>query len=362
MHDENGNVDPTRAAEPPVPRGSTATKRRSTGEEGSPLQVKKPKSPSESLPPLCSQGGTAGVLMPQTVPRAPAQQPPTKPQSRPPPPVINEPPPEPRQPEIDPSLFSVYPEPSGQGPYAHQSYPYPTTEHAQNQGYEYPSLEQIANEVLDMNGRGQEDYIDAQLNALPYQRHNPHEHVHVYHAHDTAPMPDGLPSGMRKPDESVDSAISLPNSDTIEQTRAVDERTRSVDERLMDAFAANNGIYHGLPPVQPSVEPNGPAVNGESVSQLPVPQHSVQDDANALPLYRPPAPLSQSPEQTKRQPVTALANGFSDLIVLKRKAPDSASVSPDVKRAKTGEHETEDERLAKEMHQEEIGLRRRGSK
>lgn len=363
MHDENGNVDPVKASEIPIPRGSVMSKKRSIGEDGSPLEIKKPKL-NDGQPPPRAQTGTAGVLMPQHVSQRAARPSPVQPASRPPPPVINEPPPDPQQqPEIDPSLFSVYPEPAEQGPYGSNSYPYPTTEQAQTHQYEYPSLEQIANEVLDMNGRGHEDYIDAQLNALPntlpYQPpYNPaHANVHVYEAQDAAPGPNVS----SKPDESVDSAISLPNTESH-------TRDRSVDERLRDAFAADSdaGVYHGLPAVQPSVEANGAT---QPVSVGPKPTASPRNnDASGLPLYRPPAPVSQSPEQTKRQPI-ALVNGAADIQKRKRESmsatPSAKKVKLDVEGRASREpsvQETDDERIARLMQQEELGLRRRSSK
>ncbi|KAK4548729.1 hypothetical protein LTR36_008502 [Oleoguttula mirabilis] len=369
VHDEVGNVDPVKASETPIPRGSVPSKKRSFGEDGSPMQIKKPKL-NDSQPPPRSQAGTAGVLMPQHVSHGVAHPPPVRPASRPPPPVINEPPPDPQQqPEIDPSLFSVYPEPAEQGSYSNHSYPYPTTEQAQTNGYEYPSLEQIANEVLDMNGRGHEDYIDAQLNALPYQPpHNPHVNVHVYEAHDTAPMSNAL----AKPDESVDSAIFLPNAESMDQaTSTARNRDRSVDERLMDALTADSGtgVYHGIPFVQPSVETNG-TNHVEPTGPVPTFHQTLgpKNDASGLPLYRPPAPVSQSPEQTKRQPVS-LVNGAVDPWAQKRKR-DSTSATPGSKKARIGDHEghasrepsvqeTDDERFARLMQQEELGLRQR---
>ncbi|KAK5124570.1 hypothetical protein LTR85_001787 [Meristemomyces frigidus] len=367
VHDENGNVDPVKASETPVPRGSVVSKKRSIGEDGSPLQIKKQKL-NESQPPPRPQAGTTGVLMPQHVSRGPSHPPSMQPTSRPPPPVINEPPPDPQQqPEIDPSLFSVYPEPTEQGSHSNNSYPYPMNEQPYTNAYEYPSLEQIANEVLDMNGRGHEDYIDAQLNALPYQQpHNPHVNVHVYESHDTAPLPDGS----SKPDESVDSAISLPSTERLDQsTLAAHDRDRSVDERLMDAFAADSGagVYHDLSFVQSSVETNG-AKHAESVGPAPAiqPTTGPKNDASGLPLYRPPAPVSQSPEQTKRQPV-AFLNGAADSQKRKR---DSISATSDFKKARIDDaggrasrepsvQETDDERFARMMQQEELGLRQR---
>ncbi|KAK5131569.1 hypothetical protein LTR08_000824 [Meristemomyces frigidus] len=399
VHDDSGNVDPVKASEPPVPRGSLGSKKRADG-SGSPMLVKMSTPESGSQPPPRPQGGTAGVLVP---PRAPAPPPPPRAVNRQPPPTINEPPPDPQQqPEIDPSLFSVYPDPADHGPYSHNSYPYPTTEQPQTNGYEaFPSLEQIANEVLDMNGRGHEDYIDAQLNALPRQpSHNPHDNVHIYQPHHPSQMHDGS----SQPNESVDSAISFANGEPFEPGRQAAQTTdRSVDDRLRDALTADTGvgIFHGLPPAEHVFHANGApshaelypttiayaeqlpgaTASAEQQPPLPQPQQGVHAEAaksvdvSGLPLYRPPAPpLSQSPEQTKRQPVALVHESVApvaDMGASKRKREEpaaAAATSPGLtKKAKVEGAselgmcaETDDERFARLMQQEEYGLRRRG--
>ena len=365
VHDENGNVDPVKAAETPVPRGSAGPKKR-PGEVGSPLEIKKIKSAEDTQqPPPRPQAGQAGVLMPHPASRTPSQQSSTKSQQeRPPPPVINEPPQDPQQPEIDPNLFAAYPDPAGQSQFTNQSYPYPVVEQAQAQGYDYPSLEQIANEVLDMGGSRHEDYIDAQLNALPFQRREPQHQVQVHHTNDDTPMLNDHP----KPDGSVDSAVSLPNSENFEQGKPAPDVVRTVDDRLRDALAGGGagGEFHDDPHiVQPSVETTVKTdINGARHGSPPTSKH----DVSGLPLYRPPAPLSQSPELMKRQPTMA-TNGTADTSTQKRKS-DAMSVSPNAKKAKMdmrasrepSVHETEDERFAREMHQEQLGLRRRTSR
>ncbi|KAI7166533.1 hypothetical protein KC324_g12030 [Hortaea werneckii] len=213
-------------------------------------------------------------------------------------------------------------------------------EHSQAQNYDYPSLEQIANEVLDMNGRVHEDYIDAQLNALPFQR--------------LANGAAAIPNYHSKPDGSVDSAVSLPNSDSFENSKITGDRT--VDDRLRDALAGQTSaeIGNGLPAVAPSVETNGAS------------QHS--PIVEGLPLYRPPAPLSQSPEQSRRQPATAKID-LGENASQKRNS-QAPSASPNAKRAvpangdvhEPSVQETEDERLAREMHSDDLGLRRRPSR
>jgi len=365
VHDENGNVDPIKAAETPVPRGS-ANKRRSLTDDSSPFQVIKKSRPClMDQAPQSHAVGQAGVLMPQTVAHSPAHQPPMRVQSQQAQSILRQ-----QQTEIDPSLYS-YPEPAEQNQYANGSYPYPSTEQSQqtqDPQYNFPSLEQIANEVLDMNGRSHEekgsvvDYIDAQLNA-PQAQHNLHQVQGKIQAQARQPT-SCTPNGTIKAEGNVDSAASLPNADTTKK------RERSVDERLRDALAADNLVVHLThPQLQPSLEINA-QTNGQSMSPPAKSEGSLQPmngQVPSPPLYRPPAPLSQSPEQTKRQPVS-LVNGHSDSIPKPHR--DSISKSPSAtKKVKldgrsSREHsprETADETLARQLAQEELGLRRRRS-
>ncbi|KAK3669389.1 JmjC domain-containing histone demethylation protein 1 [Recurvomyces mirabilis] len=262
VHDESGKVDPVKAAETPVPRGNV--KKRSSEDGGSPASVKKLKQDEESQPPQPpppAQGGTAGVLTPA---RAPAKTSPARQRStQTPPQIVHHPPDdEPAAPELDPNLFSAYPDPGDQNQYANHNYPYPIASEQQSNGaYEYPSLEQIASEVLDMNGQADEDYIDRQLNALPFQRLQGPRGTDYYRGNGGAYVPNGVGP---KPDESVDSAISMPSSEILQQNGmpTMDNRERSVDERLMEAFATSGRSFGNQAPklnAIPTIEVNGMA-------------------------------------------------------------------------------------------------------
>jgi hypothetical protein len=287
-----------------------------TNGDGILLHTKKQKPNNSGQPPPNHNGGQTGVLMPQIIPQSvspgPSHHPNMRSTSRQPPPVINEPPPDSNpqhQPAIDPSLFS-YPAPEEQHHYTNGSYPYPSVDHQEPQYGNFQSLEQLANEVLDMSGRAQEDYIDAQLNApLPHHQQYPYHTVHIYPTRETAPLRQ---HHVPKPDGSVDSAVSLPNTEPSEH------RERSVDDRLRDALAAENGTS-GLLPVQPSVELNGHAHHQPNGAAGPLPvQPSVEVNGDAdyepsasarvgkvdqpqnngvhdIPLYQPPTAPSQSP-------------------------------------------------------------------
>ena len=157
-----------------------------------------------------------------------------------------------------------------------------------------------------MNGRSHEDY---QVPQPPGQ-------------HDAPAMSNGV-SDVTKPDESVDSAISIPGSD--------------------DGSA------------QPSVEAASLAAQTSPSLQ--------KSNANELPLYKPPAPLSQSPELTKRQP--QLSNGdVSDAAASTKRKRDSMSSASGTKKPRLNSVEptgvdTESLELAKTLQQGDLGLRQR---
>lgn len=352
-----------------MPRGSLPVKKRQSTEEGSPLLIsKKPRlsdaadsythSPIQQAPLM--QGH--GVLKPQSMSyKTPRKSNTTRPQTQ-------EPQPEPEeQLPIDPSLFSMYPESQDGNSYGDGHYPYSTNGQPQNynlssQSYNMPSLEQIANEVLvDMNGN-------------------------EYHGHGTnAPQVNSssasIPNGPSRPGESVDSAVSLPSTEVSEQKKAATAHMRAegpfnaaddIETRLVNAMA-----NHNTPAAHPSIE-----TNGAQSSNIPASPDRPKSGASNLPLYQPPAPLSQSPDTTRRQPF--LPNGISqgrspspvEATPSKRKR-DSNSTTPGTKSAKRAQvdglerqssreasvHMTAEEKqsmeLAKMLQQEELGLRRR---
>ena len=349
VHDENGNVDPIKAAETPIPRGSNPSKKRDSEGEGSPESLKKVRQDSSKPSSPLEAGGTRGMLVPQkpapAPPKAPAVRPPSR-QFQAPPQITVEHSPDVEQPDIDPSLFS-YPEPAHHGHFPEPSNPYYTPQDAHGQPYDYPSLEQIASEVLDMNGmngRADEDWIDRQLNALPYERTNGQRPESR-----RGPIPV-MTNGASKSDGSVDSAVSLPYANGSPQ-----DSHRSVDDRLREALAGDSGMVgvHPSIEIRPPTAPNGAHATGDGTAASP-------EATYTLPLYQPPAPLSQSPELVKRQP------RVHDSPKRKSEEPGDAAT----KKAKLAQqalvralspHETDDERLARLLQQEERGLRQRSA-
>lgn len=359
-------MDPIKAAETPVPRGS-ANKRRSLTDDSIPLQViKKSRSGIMDQAPHPRAVGQTGVLMPQTVSHSPAHQPTMRAQSQQDQSISKQ-----QQAEIDPNLYS-YPEPGEQNQYANGGYFYPSTvqpQQSQDPQYIFPSLEQIANEVLDMNGRTHEergpdmDYIDAQLNApiVPHNSHQAQSNIQAQSLQQTTCTPNGTANG----DGNVDCAVSPSNND------ANTKLEQSVDERLRDALAAGNVIvHHTQHPMQTTIEKNvqtsdhsmSPPKNFQGLSQ------PMKSQVPSPPLYRPPATLSRSPEQTKRQPAS-FVNGYSDSSP--KVKMDFISRSPGITKEGISEvrdsrehspQETADEMLARRLAQEEMGLRRRSSK
>lgn len=267
------------------------------------------------------------------------------------------------QPAIDPNLFAMYADHEqhqDKETYENGHYDY---QHHDNQhnylphSYQLPSLEQIANEVLvDMNGNEYE--------GLP------------------------LPNGHGKVEESTDSAVSLPTTEVLEQRTVGPPYEPDIETRLAQAFSVS-----GLPlTTHPSIETNG--AQQAPPDEPPSPERP-KSGVSHLPLYQPPAPLSQSPEATKRQPflpngVNARSQGQSASPAeaaspSKRKRESESGTPSAIKGAKKarvdaavreasqeivvssaasgGVTQTKDEKesleLAKMLQQEDLGLRRR---
>ena len=394
MHDENGHVDPVKAAETPVPRGSLPSKKRQSVEDGSPLlQAKKKQRLSDASPdyaPLQPPPGPQmlghGVLKPQiighdrepkpvrpkspnSVPHNPAY-PPYNPGTRTAEQKQPAAPEEEEQPPIDPNLFSMYPEPG----YDEHGYAYPTTEQPQpynppQSSYNIPSLEQIANEVLvDMNGNEYQEQSNPQAQVQAFDE-----------AHDAAPMTNGC---HEKTNESVDSAVSLPATRALERKSAgaapLADGEGPADTNTSNEVAGEEiVVHHELPPppAHPSIEMDAVCATSGSTSETKTSPAAAKSSVSNLPLYQPPAPLSQSPEIVKRgQHVMTNGASHSHSPTVEhnnKRKRDSTSATPGTKSAKkvkeqwqgSGESEAEVDQktleLAKMLQQEELGLRRR---
>lgn len=429
IHDESGNVDPIKAAETPVPRGSVASKKRTAeeGDEGTPSQPNKklktisPVRSSNSQPPSTAtqhpptangslhklppagevhhqttagpsgyhQHSPAinGYHQPSTAPsgyhpdhhQSPApngyHQASSPPQNSHVPSTSSREQNTPQAPQeaqqshapIDPSLFayseetnhSAYPDPSSHSAYQPTTYPYPATERPRL--YQLPSLEQIASDVLNFEDGPEQDY-QAQ------QHHDAEPHVHVYNPSDLGAMPNGLPtSDSAKPDESADSAISLPGSELSDHdAKQADPSEPSLEQIAPEADAKPIAVHHGSPIAQPSSQAN--ATISTSIEQAS--PAARKNSVGAVPLYQPPAPPSQSPEQVKRMPhlVNGGMNSSPKSAMSNKRKRNSTSHTPGPKRVKAGSDEPVGERtaaelssleLAKVLQQEDIGLRQR---
>lgn len=381
IHDESGNVDPVKAAETPVPRGTVSVKKTDVPpEEGGSMLLAQASEDTLTHSPVTNAQFLPGrgVLKPQSLAYKQAKPSKAAKSARKSHPAAGgrlsatfeqsahqE---EQSEPPIDPSLFSTASNPHSGAAYATAHYPYhveePSTNYNEQQSYEIPSLEQIANEVLvDLNG-------------------NEHSEQN----------PARQPGAHSKEDRKADSAISIEKTD-LPNGQDPSGMEVDVEPSLATALATS-----GLPTTgdvaedavaRPSVEfhhstaPQAAAAVSTTHETLPPqPQSAAKAD---LPLYQPPASLSQSPEMGKTQPtlpngVTHPAQDSSPPALtastsLKRKR-DSTSATPGAKggsangskRMKTeeitdtaglSEEEKRSVELAKMLQQEDLGLRRR---
>lgn len=389
-------MDPVKAAETPVPRGSVSSKKRSA-EDGSPSgSNKKPKPLEPALPNEQQQPTSApqmqgmhGVLKPMNVNRPmkpvevqPAQKAPVETYHKLPgefyhPGTTNgeqhhSPPTDPNPqhrasngsaPPIDPSLFSMHSDFAPPNPYpSHSYYPDHSTSAERPPLYALPSLEQIANDVLDMDGRG-DDGAEAGLAAIQaFNRQQQHDFIHAY-PQQSFEQQD--PHEASQPDGSVDSGVSMSAPET-------DQKDASLTNGHGDALtptepAANTEmpqveevvVHHGLPavPTTSHDESNAEAATSPSADR--------RSSFAQIPLYQPPAAPVKSPETTRAQPNGTTAASPSS--PNKRKRESFTFSSPDKLRRQSREvsqplvEEDEDTRLARLLQQDEMGLRRRMS-
>lgn len=286
------------------------------------------------------------------------------------------------QPPIDPHLYG-YSQPTQHGPYAHQPYPYsssgpyPIAERPQL--YQLPSLEQIANDVLDFNDDNHESGHVQQGHEPALQNGNAYE----AHPNTSSSMPD---PGPPRPDESVDSAVSLPASDDGKQeNQGLNGSATEVGADTQSAKPPRSTEMNG-PQSEVEVENKSASGDATAVQQsVEAPQSAspmVQKSAiDSLPLYRPPAPPSQSPEQSKRQPqltngaappANDASNGTPPTNKRKRdsvsrtpgskitkKARVMASADPPATAKLVDGEDRESLELARALQQDDLGLRRR---
>lgn len=269
---------------------------------------------------------------------------------------------------IDPSLTSAYPDPDDPNAYANGSYPFPTNERPQL--YTLPSLEQIATEVLDMDGKGGGVPLDSGLAAIEEFNSRKDDDIHVYHAIANGAATNGSTAVFTEAgdhlDGSVDSGVSLPaNGVSYEDTKSHEPEERQpngespveIRHELPD-HPTSNGWADGVQRSHPTDE----AVTGAAPGAR-------RNSLASIPMYQPPAAVMQSPEQTKPSLNGIAIASPAPTSPSKRKCDAQSTVptSPAAKRAKqvNGElsspvkEDIGDAKLAQALRKEERGLRRR---
>ena len=443
MHNENGEVDPVKAAETPVPRGSLGMRKRQPGDDGSPLQVKKMKRPTDYDPAYMHQPlhGGHGVLKPQPVSKKAS-----KTQAGSSSANANGD----QQQAIDPNLFTMYPESSTDGPNGvlHDQdhlYSYPSGEqtqpyHDQHQtpaesSYQIPSLEQIANEVLvDMNGN---EHVETSPGTIAQRLidgesgwrgadavvENGESGWRSADAVDASPLENGdrvkkvEGDGLEHPvpvagDGEVDEeSVTMVNGDVQTETETngnVGPSTNDVAPTLANIEEADAKPLSNYDELVDDIPTN------EEGDAKPTPNHDkhIEDfptnaitssgngNVSELPLYQPPTPpttLSEPQESTNKPqvngvkkispsptgPATRTSKSPATTPVNKRKRSSTASATgsgaKSAKKAKVLDgtaaaavtkveavHDEEEEKrsleLARMLQQEDMGLRRRGSR
>ncbi|KAM0719306.1 hypothetical protein Q7P37_005211 [Cladosporium fusiforme] len=393
IHDESGNVDPVKAAESPIPRGSVASKKR-TAEDGSPLDANKRLKPAEPglSPAPTSMQGMNGIFKPSgqqqtpsksvTPPKAPPevyhklpgqfyrpssseghheQQPDSKFQDHQQTQNHQQPQhhnlqPHGSAPPIDPSLFSMYPEPSSNnsGPFSGSTQPYNMPDHSSAERpplYALPSLEQIATEVLDMNGGGEESG-DAGLAAIQAFNRQRDGFIQAYQQQNGGLLPMNIAPPV---DGSVDSGVSMGTAEHKDGSSPPSGASNGISDNQGPAngkseTAHSPVVHHELPPV-PEVAhesetksqlENHTHFNGhadvhdtveEPFSEFQIPENDLRrNSVSQIPFYQPPASMSRSPEMMR-----SLPSGMPPSSPEKRKRESFVAASPEMFRRNSRE-------------------------
>ena len=266
-------------------------------------------------------------------------------------------------PPIDPSLFSMHSEFTQPNPHpSHSYYPVQSSSAERPALYALPSLEQIANDVLDMDGRGDEG-AEAGLAAIQaFNRQQQHEFVHAYPQQSFEQQAAHEAS---QPDGSVDSGVSMsaPETDLKEPplTNGHADTANPIDQAAETQAPQTEEIilHHGLPAL--------PTTSQEetTVKTATSPSADRRSSFAQIPFYQPPAPSVKSPEMTRAQPNGTTA--ASPASPNKRKRESFSFSSPNKITRQSGDvsqpliEEDEDTRFARLLQQDEMGLRRRMS-
>lgn len=258
-------------------------------------------------------------------------------------------------PPIDPSLFSMYSEPSNNGgPFPVSTQPYNMPDHSSAERpplYGLPSLEQIATEVLDMNGGGDENG-DAGLAAIQAFNRQRDGFIQAYQQQNGGLLPMNV---VPPADGSVDSGVSMGTAEHKDGSSPPSNVLNASSDHGLDK-AANNVtqeattspiMHHELPPVpeaahEPQTQPEDSQLNGqaelhetveEPFSEFQIPENdNRRNSINQIPFYEPPLSMSKSPEMMRSFP-----SGMPPSSPEKRKRESFVATSPEMFRRNSRE-------------------------
>ncbi|KAG9535983.1 hypothetical protein KCU71_g21794, partial [Aureobasidium melanogenum] len=314
IHDENGKIDPVKAEQTPVPRGSVVSKkRRTSGEMESPIKKPKQARASQAAPvmPFAMESSyQPNMVSPQQYKQYPYA-------------------PEANIPHWQHASY-MYPDPTSTGggvilhggPYHQQS--------DLNGPYNAQSLEQLANEVLDSRYVNDGDYTVPQANGdsllhPALQQQGSILSQNAGQQEDTSPslakaypsshIPADLDHAGRRVDanetehrpSSSGGPVQPHTTDSSGLLQSGPDVTKTSREVSMHSAPLDNGLAHAAP-VQPAQGAAAPLVDAPSAPTKDAdtsPEKSAASLAVApptglasIPLYQPPAPpltKSQTP-------------------------------------------------------------------
>lgn len=254
----------------------------------------------------------------------------------------------------------MYPEPSSNngGPFPVSTQPYHMPDHSSAERpplYALPSLEQIATEVLDMNGGGDENG-DAGLAAIQAFNRQRDGFIQAYQQQNGGLLPMNVPPPV---DGSVDSGVSMGTAEHKDGSSppsgapngfSDDQGTDKAQALTKQEDALSPAVHHELPPVseaepsletQPQSEPQA-QLNGQTdlhdTVEEPFSEFQIPEDDNRrgsisqVPFFQPPESMSKSPEMMRSFP-----NGIPPSSPAKSKRGSFVATSPEMFRRNSRE-------------------------
>lgn len=230
-------------------------------------------------------------------------------------------------PPIDPSLFSMYPEPSASngGSFSAPNQPYHMPDHSSTERpplFALPSLEQIATEVLDMNG-GADENGEAGLAAIQAFNRQRDGYIQAYQQQNGGLLPMDAPPPV---DDSVDSGVSLSGLTEhkdgssppggVFNAHANINGLENASDGIKQESAKSPAIHHepSSGETETQAQPKAPAKeeaqadmpeNGDAApfSEFQLPENEERrSSVTHVPFYQPPVSMSQSPEMMRSMP------------------------------------------------------------